>query len=129
VPIDYDDTLLTGDNITDYKTQQFFRAYIRMAREARIRMQAPSDGLGTVMLTDEELTDPLVLRNEAMEYASEMVAADEKTHYELFGCTHGPWTQAFAFTLQAAELMFSGAGAEPTISRLLQMALDEMRSS
>jgi hypothetical protein len=122
-----DSVLLSGDDIEDYRLQRFFKAYIRMANDARVRMAAPSDGLGNVQLSEAELEDPQVLRDEALRYAERMYECDEKTSYDIAGCVHGEWALALAYTFEATKLMCAGGNSRP-IEQLLQMAIDEIRN-
>ena len=124
-----DSSPLTGNDIRDFQTKQFFLAYLRMANEANARPNAPTDDMGTVLLEQHDLKDPLLLRKEALDYAHQMVESDKVCRHELNGCVNGVWIQALAFALQASQLMFSSYDAKPHIENLLSMALAEVQSA
>jgi hypothetical protein len=124
-----DDKLLSGNDISDYRTRNFFTAYVRMAKEGRARPLGPGDGLGNSDLTEAEWEDPKRLRNEAIEFAKEMIKQDEDEQYTINGCVHGEYVHALTFALEACALMMSGTMFTRQIEKLLEMALEEIRTT
>jgi len=103
--------------------QQIGRAYRRMAREARYRPAAPSDGLGNITLPEEELD----LDAEARAYAANWWRCEDE-HTWTLGCANYEDRPTMILALEAARLCCSGAASRPFARRLLEMALEELPS-
>jgi hypothetical protein len=63
---------LNWNGIEGPKLTRFKEAYLGMARRARYRPGAPGDGCGNIVLSDEDLRDPVRLDEEAVAYAEKM---------------------------------------------------------
>lgn len=104
----------------------YHEAYMRMAREARYRPQAPGDGLGNISLSTEELRDPARLYQEAFEYALKF-AAEENGLTFCIGCSNFATNRAFVWTIEAARLLASGDDGDRPALKLLEMAAADVR--
>lgn len=93
--------------------------------EANYRPQAPSDGLGGILLSDAELADPTRLANEALAYAIRFGEEDDECIFNL-GCSDYTGNRAFVWTVEAARQIASGALGATTAPKLLRMALAEL---
>jgi hypothetical protein len=107
------------------KVARFRRAYLRMAREAKYRPQAPSNGFtGDIALTKQQLADPIRLKQEATKYALQFNAEEDTLRFQL-GCSDFPTNMAFVWTVEAARAL---CGARPDLAfDLLLMAVKEIR--
>ncbi len=105
---------------------RFAEAYLTMVHDARYRPEAPSDGLGTVLLTADELRETGRLASEAQRYAEDLERQDRKGSFVLHGCTNWMQNKLFVYLLNATTLCFTGSGALPAQKRLLQSALREI---
>src|SRR5262245_31327459 len=108
----------------DPRWQRFREAYLLMARDARYRPQAPSDGLGNIMLSEKELADEARLELEASSYAIKFMKEEDDDEF-FIGCSDFTTNRAFVWTIEAARLL-----ASPDIPRaikLLEMAIDEIK--
>ncbi len=101
--------------------RQIATAYRRMAREARYRPAAPSDGLGNITVPDAELD----LDAEARQYAARWWEQEDE-HTWVLGCANYPDRPAMILALEAARLCCSGGDAPSYARRLLQMAIEEL---
>ena len=114
--------------MTIYPTvaQRFTQAYLEMVRIAHYRPGAPSDGMGSILLSSNELRDPDMLASEAEHYGREMNACDQAAKFTLFGCTDYRYNRVFVYLLNACTLCFSGDDGRGTIRKLLQLALQDL---
>jgi hypothetical protein len=62
-------TNVIGEKMSNRRLERYRDAYLAMAKEAKYRPQAPSDGCGSVLLTQEQIDDPRRLEAEATAYA------------------------------------------------------------
>jgi hypothetical protein len=97
-----------------------------MASEADYRPAAPSDGLGHVLLTEDEVKDPDRLEEEAWKYAKEFAAEDDSRRFNI-GCTNYSTNKATVYTIEAARSLCGGANELAAV--LLRMALAEVERS
>jgi hypothetical protein len=117
--------LLSPLGIEGPKVARFRRAYLRMAKEAKYRPQAPSDGFtGNVALTKQQLADPIRLKQEATEYALRFNAEEDTLRFQL-GCSDFHTNMAFVWTVEAARAL-CGARSDLALDLLL-MAVKEIR--
>jgi hypothetical protein len=103
------------------------RAYKRMAHEANYRPGAPSDGLGTITESLEDLD----LDMEALEYAREFSDEEDAGVY-CIGCTDFPTAGATMYVIEAARVMCGGSieGENgEVVEALLELALEELRDA
>jgi hypothetical protein len=101
--------------------EQVEAAYRRMAREARYRPAAPSDGLGNITVPSAELD----LDAEARQYAAQWQEQEDTGVFAL-GCANWSERRAMVFALEAARLCCSGFDGPVYARRLLRLALKEM---
>jgi hypothetical protein len=101
---------------------QIEAAYRAMAREARYRPCAPSDGLGNITAPESELD----LDAEARSYAEEWWRQEDDCTYTI-GCANYPDRPAMIYALEAARLC-CGFGGRRYALRLLEMAARELRT-
>jgi hypothetical protein len=112
--------------VNGYLFYRIVRGYVRMAQKTRHRPAAPSDGWGTVLLDDEEVANPAILRAEAESYAAAFCHADHATLHEVHGCANGGFAVLKMACLEAATLCNAGSTEKPIIRRLLEFALKEL---
>ena len=91
--------------------------YRRLAREARYRPAAPSDGLGNITVPERELD----LDAEATEYAMSWLAEEHGLDYSL-GCPDWHDRPALIFAVEAARAICGGNRV--LARRLLAMAFE-----
>ncbi len=88
--------------MTDWRFDRYRTAYLAMARRAKYRPAAPSDGMtGELRLTDRELADTARLEREARSYAADFLKQDDAMHYPM-GCPDGIGNRAFCYAIEAA---------------------------
>jgi hypothetical protein len=100
--------------------EQIEDIYRRLAEEGRYRPAAPSDGMGGVLVPEEELD----LDAEAAEYAERWRAEEDSGDYHIGSCSKQD-RPAFIFAIEAARLI-AGGGSSGHAARLLRMAADEL---
>src|ERR1700680_1686531 len=111
------------------KTREFTRireAYINMVTEGRYRPQAPSDGMGTVLLTEEELADPQVLAEEASDYAATFIRQETSSRFDI-GTSNYSTNRALVYTIEAAKNLCGAA--DHVALKLLKMAIKEIEAN
>jgi hypothetical protein len=113
--------------MTDPRILRWAEAYEAMAREAKYRPAAPSDGMGGVYLSVEQASDPERLRRESLEYAVQFLA-EEDTDSFWVGCSDFRTNKAFMWTIEAARQLASGMSGNATAVKLLEMAACEVRN-
>ena len=103
-------------------------AYLQMAKRARFRPQAPSDGFGNVQLTEGEIADQERLEKEATTYAERFVEQEKNLHFRI---GTGDWTNARALVcaIEAAKALCGGASSMDLAIKLLEMATAEARDA
>jgi hypothetical protein len=109
-----------------YTTRRVIAAYKQMAKH--YRPLAPSDGLGHVLLSKEELADPRRLEQEAKEAALQFVTEDNDCNHVVHGCANGNDTATMFYCLRVAELCCAGADRN-LIAALLKLALKEVEQT
>jgi hypothetical protein len=102
--------------------EQLVSAYKRMAREARYRPAAPSDGFGHITMPLAELD----LDAEALAYAQSWWRDEERQEFYI-GCCNGSTRSATVFAIEAARQMCGGSDGDATALRLLELAVRELR--
>jgi hypothetical protein len=103
-------------------------AYLQMAERAKFRPQAPSDGMGNIQLSDEDLTDPKRLAKEATEYADRFVKEENTQQFDI-GCSDFTTNRAFVYTIEAAKALCTGAHGIATALELLRMAVADVEEA
>jgi len=101
-------------------------AYLQMAETARYRPQAPSDGLGNIELSPEELEDSERLAREASEYAVAFVNEEDTRQFHI-GVSNYATNRAFVYTIEAARALCSGKSW--LALRLLEMAIEDVKQA
>jgi hypothetical protein len=109
----------------DPRLENFRAAYLQMARQARYRPQAPSDGFGHITIGHEELRDPTRLWAEATKYAVEF-SREEDTDSFWIGVSDFRTAKVFMWVIEAARVLASGDGGNAVAIRLLKMAAAEV---
>ena len=107
--------------------KRFAEAYLIMAKDAKYRPEAPSDGFGNIQLSPDELKDPDRLRDEAAAYALKFKKEDDATIFRI-GCSNFSTNRPFVFAIETARLLASGNGGNSTALRLLKMAVKEIEA-
>jgi hypothetical protein len=95
------------------KLERFAEAYRKMALDANYRPAAPSDGMGHVLLTKEQVSDPERLWHEAIKYANQFNAEEDKCRFHI-GCSDYRTNRAFVWIIEAARNLASGDGGNAT---------------
>lgn len=101
--------------------EQLTEAYKRMAREARYRPAAPSDGFGNITVPEDELD----LEAEARDYAVSWWAEEDQQYFWL-GCCDFVSRPAAVFAVEAARNLNAGTIGKQTAIALLKMALRDV---
>jgi hypothetical protein len=96
-----------------------------MAKCARYRPQAPSDGCGNICLSSTELKDPDRLHQEAVAYADRFAAEEDDGSFRV-GCSNWSTSRAFVWVIEAARLLASGTSGNRYAYELLSMAIAEI---
>ena len=112
---------------TKIERERIIDAYLQMARDARYRPAAPSDGFGGITISNDELSDPARLATEAETYARRFIAEEDTLSFWI-GCSNYSTNRAFVFTIEAARSL-SGAADNDLIITLLKMAIKEIEAS
>jgi hypothetical protein len=92
-----------------------------MAKKTGYRPQAPSDGFGNITV-DSPVSD-----DEATAYAHQFIE-EENTRCFHIGVSNFRTNRAFVYAIEAARLLCGGSRSEPFALRLLEMAIDEVRT-
>lgn len=100
-------------------TQQIASAYARMARVARYRPSAPSDGFGNVQVDEEQLN----VSDEQARYV-EQWWTEEQTDSYWVGVPNYVDRHALIYIIEAARTL--NGGNPDVTARLLKMALAEV---
>lgn len=98
-------------------------AYKAMAKTARYRPQAPSDGVGNITTPLRQLN----LNREATEYAKNWWDCEEHEHRHYMGFPDFEARSAFIYVLEAGRCI-SGMDYRPAVA-LLKMAIAELEAS
>ena len=111
-------------DLTEPRASRYREAYLRMAKEADYRPQAPGDGMGHVSLTRKQLTDPELLQREATAYALRFNKEENEMTFAI-GCSDFCTNRAFIWTIEAARAL---AGGKPDLALdLLNMAVKDVK--
>jgi hypothetical protein len=113
--------------MSEWRFNRYKEAYLEMAKRARYRPGAPSDGMGNIDMTDRDFRDPVILNREASKYAIGFLKEDDDMEYYM-GCPHGPFNKAFFYAIEVARLLCGGVGAEEPALELLKMATEELKT-
>ena len=109
----------------DPRLENFRQAYLQMAREAKYRPAAPSDGCGNIQLTLEEVRDPARLWSEAAEYALRFSREEDSDTFWI-GCSDFRTAKAFLCCIEAARLLAGGDFGRAAALALLRIAVKEV---
>ena len=104
------------------------KAYVQMARNAKYRPQAPSDGLGSILLSKEELEDRQRLSNEASDYADRFFKEEDTLQFHI-GCSDYETNRALVYTIEAARLLCAGGPSRLRALKLLEMAVEDVKQA
>jgi hypothetical protein len=113
--------------MSEWRFNRYREAYLEMARRARYRPGAPSDGMGHIDMTDEDFHDLRILNREAAKYALEFLKEDDAMEYDM-GCPDGAVNKAFFYAIETARLLCGGRGSEKPAIELLKMAIEEIEA-
>jgi hypothetical protein len=102
-------------------------AYIQMATVGRYRPLAPSDGLGNIELSDEEMQDQQRLKDEAIRYADNFIRIEDAGGDFHIGVSDFKTNRGLVYTIEAAGLLC--AGQTLGALRLLEMAIDDVKQA
>jgi hypothetical protein len=102
---------------------QIESAYDAMAKNAKYRPAAPSDGMGNITVPEEELN----LTEEAVEYTRKWWKEEDDQSFHV-GCCDYSTRPATIFAIEAARNMCAGVGGQTTALRLLKMAVRELET-
>jgi hypothetical protein len=104
---------------------RIIEAYLQMAQEAHYRPAAPSDGLGNIQLSAEELRNGKRLSEEAAMYADEFIRDANGSEFNI-GIPNWRTNRALVYTVEAARSL---CGAQDELAlNLLKMAVAEVES-
>jgi hypothetical protein len=106
------------------KFERFKEAYRQMAKLAKYRPAAPSDGFGNIT---RELDDPEDLEQESWRYAKRLYEQDEKALFEIHGCSNFDTNRALIYLLEAAQILCSGSRDDLAL-KLLNMAIKDIKT-
>lgn len=109
------------------EADRIVEAYLRMAKEAKYRPAAPSDGFGHITISKTALANQARLAAEADAYARKFIAEEDSLSFWI-GCSNWKTNRAFVFAIEAARLM-AGAAPKRLITKLLEMALEEVKTN
>jgi hypothetical protein len=109
--------------MTDECRTQIAAAYRRMAREARYRPAAPSDGFGNITVPLRDLD----LDAEVEAYAEHWWKEEDGRSFWI-GCANFPARPAMIYCIEAARLLCAHRLARRYATRLLRMALAELKA-
>ena len=106
-------------NMPRSAAEQLDRAYRTMARKARYRPAAPSDGMGHITVPLAKLD----LGAECEAYAYRWWAEEDKCEFWI-GCCDSPTREATVYAIEAARNL---CGAAPEVAlRLLRLAVESL---
>jgi hypothetical protein len=116
------------ETMTETKSEfdRIREAYLAMAKQARYRPQSPRDGGGNIQLSEKEARNQARLESEASEYAEIFLREEERTVFYI-GVSNWETNRAFVYTIEAARLLCGTATILPTVRKLLEMALEDVR--
>jgi hypothetical protein len=103
-------------------------AYLQMAEKAKFRPEAPSDGFGNIQLEEPELLDSARLAKEADAYATRFIAEENTTQFHV-GVSNFTTNRALVYTIEAARLLCGGSSGDAYAQKLLEMAVEEVKSA
>ena len=104
--------------------EQIRSTYKLMAEKGRYRPAAPSDGLGNITVPSEELN----LERESLQYVARWWEEEDKHEFQV-GCCNYETRPATIFAIEAARLMCAGHSANKTALELLQLAVEQLKST
>lgn len=110
----------------DWEKTRLVEAYLEMAKTAKFRPEAPSDGFGNIMLEPEELEDGDILAAEAERYAKRLIQQENQSKIAIIGCTNGSYNKLFVYLLNAAQMCCGTSDSFPFLKRLVKMSMDEV---
>jgi len=103
--------------------ERFKEAYRQMAKVARYRPAAPSDGYGNITV---KWNDPDDLEKEARRYAKKIYKQDENGLFKVYGCANFSTKRALVYVLEAAKNLCSGDDEDAL--KLLDMAITDIKT-
>jgi hypothetical protein len=110
----------------DERFDRYRTAYLAMARKARYRPAAPSDGCGHILLDEDEIKDRSLLEAEARKYAVRFVGFDDEMEYHI-GCPDFSGNRAFCYLIEAANALCSPK--PKLVKALIELAMKELKSA
>lgn len=99
-------------------------AYLEMNERANYRPQAPSDGMGSVLLSRPELESEELLLHEAQAYAERFIKEEDTATFQI-GISNYDTNRAFVYLIEAARVLCGGS-RDALAEKLLLMALREL---
>jgi|SRR5579864_6768951 len=102
--------------------EQIITAYKAMAKKAKYRPAATSDGCGNITVPPEQLN----IHKEAEKYAVDWWKEEDACKYHVGTCSFSARI-ATIFAVEAARLMCGGPSGYPYASKLLDMAVQELK--
>jgi hypothetical protein len=109
----------------DPRLQRIREAYLKMARDALYRPQAPEDGFGNIQLTRAELSDLGRLEREATAFAIGFLRQEDELTFRI-GCSDFRTSCALVFVIEAARQLCTGPAGILVAEKLLAMARAEL---
>jgi hypothetical protein len=103
--------------------QQISFAYRAMAREAKYRPAALSDGFGNITVPEEKLN----LNKEVSDYTKSWWKQEDDCKFWI-GCCNFETRAATIYAVEAAQQMCGGVSGNKTASKLLRMAVKQLSS-
>jgi hypothetical protein len=115
--------------MSEWGFERYKAAYLEMAKRAKYRPGAPSDGLGHIVgMSEEEFGDLRILEREAAKYAAAFLCQEDEMKYPL-GCPNGAVNKAFFYVTEAARLLCGGSDSNRVAPELLRMAIEEVEAA
>src|ERR1051326_6617048 len=99
-------------------------AYLEMAGRANYRPEAPSDAVGNIQLTEQEIADPLRLSAEAESYARRFIYEENSSAFHI-GVGELRTNRAFVYTIEAARSLREFG---PELARAFVYTIEAARS-
>lgn len=114
--------------VTFEEQSRIREAYFEMARRANYRPAASSDGLGGILLSDQELKDPERLSREATEYARHFIEEEESIRFWV-GIANYRTNKALVYAIETARLLCSDELGITHARRLSELLLKEVEQA
>jgi hypothetical protein len=108
----------------EHPFRQISSAYCAMAREAKYRPAAPSDGFGNIAVPEEELN----INKEVSDYTKSWWQQEDDCKFWI-GCCDFRTRPATIYAVEAARQMCGGLSGNKTALKLLRMAVKELSTA